>query len=288
VIRLRFIPLLVAASLLTVGVRAAEVIQDAPLPPPRPPEAGAPAEAVPPAQATPLPPERPADLAPADAKPVEPPAAPNATPTAAPLPEPVPEPPPRPADLAAPVLEPPPPEPDDAECRARLGTLGVAFTPHEPLADGTCGAQRPLRVTALPDGLALSAPVVTRCPVAEALARWGSDVRAAAAKHLGARPVRLLIGGSYECRGRNHDPGAKLSEHAYADAVDVMGFGFEGRPDLPVAAGQGSPEAAFLAETRAKACEQFTTVLGPGTDSEHANHFHFDLRARKNGYRLCQ
>ena len=203
----------------------------------------------------------------------------------------MPEPPPRPDGLAAPtpVLEPPPPEPDDGSCRERIGALGVVFTAHEAVADGTCGAQRPLKVTALPGGLALSAPVVARCPVVEALARWGADLRSASAKHLGTQPTRLAIGGSYECRGRNHDPTAKLSEHAYANAVDVMAFGFEKHPDLPVAAAkEGSPEGAFLAEARAKACEAFTTVLGPGSDAEHGNHFHLDLRERKNGFRLCQ
>jgi hypothetical protein len=28
-------------------------------------------------------------------------------------------------------------------------------------------------------------------------------------------------------------------------------------------------------------------VLGPGSDRYHKDHFHFDLRARKSGYRHC-
>ena len=46
--------------------------------------------------------------------------------------------------------------------------------------------------------------------------------------------------------------------------------------------------AAFQAEIRAGACERFTTVLGPGADAAHRTHFHFDLRDREGGYRLCQ
>ena len=33
--------------------------------------------------------------------------------------------------------------------------------------------------------------------------------------------------GSYSCRTRNHRVGAKLSEHAFGNALDVMGFRLE-------------------------------------------------------------
>ena len=36
-------------------------------------------------------------------------------------------------------------------------------------------------------------------------------------------------------------------------------------------------EAAFLHEAHAGACQHFTTVLGPGADVFHYNHFHLDL-----------
>ena len=36
------------------------------------------------------------------------------------------------------------------------------------------------------------------------------------------------------------------------------------------------------------ACTNFTTVLGPGSDSYHENHIHVDLLERPGSYRLCQ
>ena len=39
----------------------------------------------------------------------------------------------------------------------------------------------------------------------------------------------------------------------------------------------GTQEAAFLREVHAGACQHFTTVLGPGADVFHYNHFHLDL-----------
>ena len=53
----------------------------------------------------------------------------------------------------------------------------------------------------------------------------------AALSTVGKAPQTFQIGGSYECRGQNHDPAAKLSEHAYANGVDVMGSRRRGSSD---------------------------------------------------------
>jgi hypothetical protein len=47
-------------------------------------------------------------------------------------------------------------------------------------------------------------------------------------------------------------------------------------------------QRGFLNKVRAEACGYFTTVLGPGYNRAHANHFHFDLMKRKNGYVACR
>ncbi len=50
-----------------------------------------------------------------------------------------------------------------------------------------------------------------------------------------------------------------------------------------------SPSARGLLNTvRSDACSYFTTVLGPGYNPEHADHFHFDLMQRRSGYRACK
>jgi len=38
---------------------------------------------------------------------------------------------------------------------------------------------------------------------------------------------------------------------------------------------------------RGDSCKYFSTVLGPGSNAEHWNHFHFDLRSRKGGRQYC-
>ena len=42
----------------------------------------------------------------------------------------------------------------------------------------------------------------------------------------------------------------------------------------------GLAQNAFLKEVRKAACGPFTTVLGPGSDPYHSDHFHLDLAQR--------
>lgn len=250
----------------------------------------------------PLPPERPAALNPSSAttggatlappRPTErtAPNLPAAEPGKPEIPVPPPTPPERPPELsgsAALALKVAPP--DDTACRIRLKRLGVAFEPLQPIADGQCSAPLPLRVTALADGVKLPQGATLTCRMAEGLARWASEVEVEADRAFKQPLTGLELGGSYVCRGQNHDRDAKLSEHAFADAVDVTAFSLAGRATIPVKAlPAGSPEADFLGTVRAKACGIFRTVLGPGTDAEHANHLHLDERERTAGHRLCE
>ena len=175
-------------------------------------------------------------------------------------------------------------------CQARLAELDVSFTLLEPIAGrGGCGLPAPLDLSAI-GNIRLQGPTTLNCATAEALATWVRDHAVPAARrHLDAEPNAIAIGSSYVCRTRNSRPGARLSEHATGNGVDVMSFGFPERDSVAVAAFDAElPEYRFLAEIRAAACDLFTTVLGPGSDAAHANHFHLDLRQRKNGYRLCE
>lgn len=209
-------------------------------------------------------------------------------------------PPPRPPELGrggaaaeppvAPAIEHHDISADNAACAERLAKFGVRAEPAPPIANGACAATSPLRLAGLPDGLEVSPPATVTCAVAEALVKWTLEaVTAEAERHLSAAPTRVVIGTSYECRGQNRQAGAKLSEHAFANAVDVMGFEFHKREPISVAPRtDDGPEARFQAAVRARACDYFTTVLGPGSDAAHANHLHLDMRERRAGVRICQ
>jgi hypothetical protein len=90
---------------------------------------------------------------------------------------------------------------------------------------------------------------------------------------------------SYECRDRNRIKGAKLSEHAKGNAIDVRAFLLaDGRRVEPVDVKVDKPLREALRES---ACHRFTTVLGPG-EPYHEGHIHLDILERHNGYRICQ
>jgi hypothetical protein len=236
------------------------------------------------AGAQPLPPPRPPEF-----QPPAPPAAEADTPSP-PLP---PSPPPRPAELTTPV--PGSPEPSDSKaaalpedekaCRATLGGLGVVFEPLPAIVGpGECGAPHPLRLRRLSPATAVTGDPTVTCEVAEALARWARDGLAPAAAAIGSAVSTLQIGTSYQCRGRNNDPAARLSEHAFANGVDLAGFTLANGRTIAIGS---ATEPGFQAEARRSACAAFTTVLGPGAEG-HADHLHLDMRGRKGGYRICE
>lgn len=243
------------------------------------------------AETAPLPEPRPGVGAPADAAPTR-----DTSPPPLPRPRPA-----VPQTQAGPAQESePPPQSraavssaearEERACRRRLEALGVAFEGMEPIDDvGACGVAAPIEVTAVA-GIRVSPPATLSCPMAEALARWAEEaVVPAAERHLDAEPAGLLNAASYVCRTRNNRPGAKLSEHATANALDIAGIVFEEGEAAPVVerSDEKARERRFQRAIRRAACEHFTTVIGPGTNEAHATHFHLDLAERRRGYRLC-
>jgi len=147
---------------------------------------------------------------------------------------------------------------------------------------GICGMTRPLHVTALDNGaIAVDKRLTIDCPMVAALEAWlDAIVQPDAESRFGQKVATVNVFGAYSCRSIDNQPGARLSEHAFGNAVDVAGFTLaDGRRidfvhDWKT---EGSQEAAFLHEAHAGACQYFTTVLGPGADVFHTNHIHLDL-----------
>lgn len=182
-------------------------------------------------------------------------------------------------------------EADDPECPTRLRALGAGFT-EEPAIDplGECSVAHPLNVTSLGSGVAVGPQAILTCRAAESLALWVREALVPTAlERLGTMPTSITHSSTYVCRPRNNIPGAKISEHAHANAVDIAAINFAGRAPVQIGVNEaGSAEARFEDQIRAKACDSFTTVLGPGSDAAHAVHLHFDMAKRRSGYRLCE
>lgn len=157
---------------------------------------------------------------------------------------------------------------------------------------GTCGMTRPLRVSAFSGGsVRLTSNATLGCPVVATTDKWFAEVVQPAAQHvLGAQVIEIRAG-SYSCRAMNNGSGTRrTSEHAYGNAVDVFSFRMNDGRNITVKDGwRGSPEEqAFLREIFVGACQHFSTVLGPGADMFHYDHFHIDLARHSKGRHICK
>ena len=145
---------------------------------------------------------------------------------------------------------------------------------------GTCGITWPIRTTAFAGGsVGLTSRQTLGCPIIPSIDTWlMQTVQPAAQLYFGQRVVDLRAG-SYNCRSRNNRYGAKVSEHGYGNALDVMAFRLADGREVTVKGGwRGAQEEQdFLREVFVGACTYFTTVLGPGSDMFHYDHFHLDL-----------
>jgi hypothetical protein len=153
---------------------------------------------------------------------------------------------------------------------------------------GICGLTRPFKVSALLDGaVTFNGNYILDCPMIAALNDWVQNVvQPEAQARFNERVVEIESFGTYSCRGINGEWGARLSEHAFGNAIDVSGFQLaDGRKIMVVHdwyEGADPQAQAFLHDIHAGACGYFTTVLGPGYNIFHYNHFHLDLAMHGN------
>ncbi len=173
-------------------------------------------------------------------------------------------------------------------CVENLTAMGVRFETRPAIQENSCTVENPVMVSSLPGDVALSPSSLMTCGTAESLVRWIKEIVVPEAdRQLKAKPTKLLIGTSYQCRSQRS--GGKMSEHATGQALDIMGLEFGTRAPLAIAfQTKGSTEEAFQSAIQKGACPIFTTVLGPGADADHADHLHVDMRVRKGDFRICQ
>ena len=181
---------------------------------------------------------------------------------------------------------------EPSECRLRLGEK-LAIAPSIPAIDrpGGCVAPDVVRLEAivLKNGtrVAVSPPATLRCSMAEEIVHWVRDDLTAAVRDLGSSLRAIDNYASFDCRGRNNIPGARLSEHGHANALDIRSLRL-GNGEL-VKLTDPYVVRGFREDVKRSACARFSTVLGPGSDGFHEDHVHVDLMERAPGrFKMCQ
>lgn len=175
-----------------------------------------------------------------------------------------------------------------AQTAASGGLCGVPGITGERLARipgrlNGCGIAEPVRISAI-NGITFSQRPTLNCQAARALQGWLTEdvVPEIGRRGGGVASVRVLS--SYSCRTRNNRPGARLSEHATGNAIDIAGFGLaNGREITVLSDWGGGAEGRILRNLHAAACGRFGTVLGPNADRYHQDHFHVDAASYRGG-----
>ncbi|WP_243450967.1 extensin family protein [Sphingosinicella sp. CPCC 101087] len=171
-------------------------------------------------------------------------------------------------------------DPATRQCHAELARNSVEFRALEDRRfENGCSALGAVQL------LEIGTPVTNlgamTCPLARQFARWTREsVQPAARQWLGTTVRRIETFGTYACRSVNSRPGARLSEHAYANAVDVSAFLLDDGRRVTVQQGwNGGDERVrqFLPAIHQGGCRRFNIGLGPDSDAYHYNHMHFDM-----------
>jgi len=165
---------------------------------------------------------------------------------------------------------------------------GYPQQPYPPAEPVPLGRERGQVTTG---AVAVQPTATLACPIVSSLDTWfASGVQPAAMKWFGMQVAEIRQISAYSCRGMNGQRGAKISEHAFGNALDIASFTLADGRKIAVKDGwRGAPEEqGFLRDVQAAACQHFSTVLAPGSNVYHYDHIHVDLMRRSSGRSICQ
>lgn len=179
----------------------------------------------------------------------------------------------------------------DAACTSLFADATIVTAVKPAISDeGGCGIAAPVSLIAviLQDKrrIEIAPAPVMRCDLAARVGAFVRETVAPATEAYGRRIRRIVTADSYDCRRRNRQAGAKLSEHATGAAIDISAIEFMDGGIVRLADKDNDPAVATALKD--SACARFSTVLGPGSDGYHEDHVHLDLAQRRNGSKICQ
>jgi hypothetical protein len=171
--------------------------------------------------------------------------------------------------------------PDNALMKACVGDLNKLGAGFSVLADhysGNCSAINSVKLTDI--GIPITNLAATQCSLARDFTVWARvAVQLAAREVFGKSVTKVETMGSYSCRTVRGVVSNRLSEHAFANAIDVSGFVLSDGRRITVEMGWNTDpdDSRFLHLIRDSACKRFKTVLSPDYNAAHYNHLHFDM-----------
>ena len=146
------------------------------------------------------------------------------------------------------------------DCLRLLAPATADVVPVGPLREGDCGTLAPVFLRSLgdQDKVAFDPPLLLTCPMVAALHRWLETTVQIAAREVFKSPVVRIIGTSYSCRTAYFRADTRLSQHAFANAIDLPVFVLANGQQLDIAKEWGATRRDF-------AVAKTATVVKPAT-----------------------
>jgi hypothetical protein len=176
---------------------------------------------------------------------------------------------------------------DDAD--AKLLALGIEYRRVPDVDDDHgCSVHDGVEIHRI-GKVTLTRPALLTQDMAVRLGHWVHEVLEPEARKIyHAQLASIEVFGSYSCRNIYGKPfggmfDGRLSEHAFANAVDIGGFEFTDGRKVKFARNwrsKGGP-GSYLHDAALAACSIFNTTLTPDYDRYHSNHIHIDASPKK-------
>jgi hypothetical protein len=140
------------------------------------------------------------------------------------------------------------------QCIKALAPIAADVAPVDPIRNGDCGAPAPVRVTSIgnTETVSFDPPLVLDCAMVAGLDRWLKDSVQPAAREAFSSPVSKIVGSSYACRNVYNRPDGHLSQHAFANAIDLPMFVLANGRKVEVRHGWGLTQRDLAAAEQAK------------------------------------
>jgi hypothetical protein len=156
------------------------------------------------------------------------------------------------------------------ECLHLLAPLTAEVVPLAPIRNASCGTPAPvlLRSIGAKEKVVVDPPLLINCPMVVALNRWLETTVQPAAHAAFGSPVARIVGSSYACRNRYNLPNDRLSQHAFANAIDLPVFALADGRRVDIAEGWGPTRRDLVALAKAAAKAKLVAVVAKETPAD--------------------
>ena len=167
---------------------------------------------------------------------------------------------------------------NNAECLEELKQRDVSYKKQANFSNKLgCKVEYAVRLARVGEVTLDNIPLLT-CRMAMQLSKFEEDyLQRRAMSVLGSKVQRIQHMGTYNCRAMRQFKNT-LSQHSFANAIDVSGFVLADGTTINVAKdwkGTGK-KSKFLKEVAGSACHSFRVSVSPDGDASHWDHFHWD------------